>query len=211
MPRQIKVVPYDPHWPKQYEAEAKELRKVFGSALISIHHIGSTSIPGTKAKPIIDTLIVVKDIKRVHEFDAGMIALGYRPRGECLDAFGTPGRFYYSKDTGGKRTHQAHVMEEGHFDIEQKLSFRDYLQTHPEDAKVYSDLKERLASENTKGIAEYIEGKDEFVKDIIHKAKKWRDEISGNEPVDSSDGLQRTEGASSSGRSRPLKSRRSAS
>ena len=172
MPREILVVPYNPDWPEQYQAEAAQLRKVFGEDLLSIHHIGSTSIPNIKAKPIIDVLIVVKDIARIHQFDEGMIALGYRSRGECLDAFGTPGRFYFSKNVDGIRTHQGHVMQQGHFDIEAKLNFRDYLRVHPVEARAYSDLKEKLAEENTRGIAEYIEGKDTFVKGIIAKAKQ---------------------------------------
>ena len=118
----------------------------------------------------IDSMIVIKDISKAREYDRGMISLGYRPRGECLDAFGTPGRFYYSKDTNGLRTHQAHVMEAGHFDIERKLNFRDYLRAHPAVAKEYGELKTRLIAQNTKGIGEYIEGKSEFIKECIAKA-----------------------------------------
>jgi GrpB-like predicted nucleotidyltransferase (UPF0157 family) len=159
-----------------YEEEARKLRRVFGAELVSIHHIGSTAVPGLQAKPVIDTLVVIKDILRIHDFDSRMIAVGYRPRGECLDAFGTPGRFYFSKDTDGIRTHQAHVMEKGHFDIKRKLDFRDYLRAHPDEAETYGTLKERLAAENTQGVAEYIEGKDGFVKAIIAKAKAWKNE-----------------------------------
>ena len=176
MRRRIKVVPYNSRWPQMYEEEARKLRRVFGAEFVSIHHIGSTAVPGLQAKPVIDTLVVIKDILRIHDFDSRMIALGYRPRGECLDAFGTPGRFYFSKDTDGIRTHQAHVMEEGHFDIEQKLNFRDYLRAHPDEAETYGTLKERLTAENTQGIAEYIEGKDGFVKAIIAKATAWKNE-----------------------------------
>lgn len=157
-----------------YEAEADHLREVFLSELISIHHIGSTSVRGLKAKPIIDIMVVIKDIAKVHDFDAGIIALGYLSRGECLDAFGTAGRFYFSKDREGVRTHQVHVMEEGHFDIEQKLNFRDYLRAHPSQAEAYGFLKEKLVAENTRGIAEYIEGKNAFVEEVIAESKEWK-------------------------------------
>ena len=163
---------YDPEWPRMFEEEASRLASVWGDQCIAIHHIGSTSVPNLKAKPIIDSMIVIKDDLKVHDFDDGMISLGYRCRGECLDAGGTPGRFYYSKDTNGIRTHQAHVMQEGHFDIEQKLNFRDYLRAHPDVAKEYAELKTRLIEQNRKGIVEYIEGKDKFVKDCIAKAVK---------------------------------------
>ena len=133
------MVPHDPQWSSQYDAEAAQLRQVFGVDLASIHHVGSTSIPGIRSKPIIDILIVIQDIARVRDFDEGMIALGYRPRGEGTGAFATPGRFYFNKPAANIHTHHAHVMQRGHFDVEDKLNFRDYLRTHPEDAKAYSD------------------------------------------------------------------------
>jgi GrpB-like predicted nucleotidyltransferase (UPF0157 family) len=178
MPRKIEVVPYDPQWAERYEVEAQKLEKIFGSALIAIHHIGSTAIPGVKAKPIIDSLIVIKDIRKVAEFDQGMIQLGYRPRGECLENLGTLGRFYYSKNTDGVRTHQAHVCEIGHHEIEEKLNFRDFLRVHPAEAETYSALKEKLAQENTGGIVEYIKGKDGFIKQIAGRARMWRASVS---------------------------------
>jgi GrpB-like predicted nucleotidyltransferase (UPF0157 family) len=174
LPRRIEIVAYDPTWPALYEAEATRLREVFGPELIAIHHIGSTAVPDLPAKPIIDIMIVIRDIRRIAEFDVGMVGLGYRVRGECLDAFGTPGRFYFSKDTDRVRTHQAHVMQLGHPEIEEKLAFRDYLRAHPQEAAAYADLKRRLAAENTQGIAEYIQGKDAFVKALSQRAMAWR-------------------------------------
>lgn len=168
------IVEYDPNWPNEYKKEARKLKKIFGDDLLDIHHIGSTAVPNLKAIPIIDSLVVIRDIHRVHKFDKDMTSLGYRVRGECLDAGGTLGRFYYSKNTNGKRTHQAHVCEKGHFDIKQKIDFRDYLRAHPKVASDYGMLKEKLAKENKTGMAEYIEGKDSFVKNIIVKAREWR-------------------------------------
>ncbi len=162
---------YDPVWPRLFEEEAARLRSVWGEHLVDVHHIGSTAVPGLVAKPVIDIMVVIKDISKVHDYDAGMVSLGYRPRGECLDAFGTPGRFYYSKDTDGLRTHQAHVMQAGHADIQDMLAFRDYLRAHPEAAEEYADLKTRLVRENTGGIGEYIEGKNGFIRDCVAKAK----------------------------------------
>jgi len=170
----LEIFEYNPEWPRMFEEEAAQLKPIWGDQLIAVYHIGSTAVPGLAAKPIIDSMLVIKDISRIHEFDDGMISLGYRPRGECLDAFGTPGRFYYSKDTNGIRTHQAHVMEAGHFDIERKLNFRDYLRSHPAIARAYGELKSKLVEENTRGIGEYIEGKNAFINDCIIKASMWR-------------------------------------
>jgi len=131
---------------------------------------------GIKAKPIIDILVVIKHIKTIETFNAPMQQLGYQPRGECLDnpIPGTPGRFYFSRDTDGVRTHQVHVCQEGHPDIEDKLAFRDYLRAHRKEAQAYSRLKERLAAEHPHDIVGYIQGKDAFVQDIIAQAQAWR-------------------------------------
>ena len=173
VPRRIEIVAYDSNWPTLYEAEGARLRAVFGPDLVAIHHIGSTAVPGLLAKPIIDIMVVIRDIRRIGQFDAGMNGLGYRVRGECLEAFGTPGRFYFSKDTNGIRTYQAHVMEAGHPETREKLAFRDYLRAHPHEAAAYGDLKRRLVGTNTQGIAEYIRGKDGFVKTLIQRAAAW--------------------------------------
>ncbi len=80
------MAPHDPEWAGQYEEEARHLREVFGADLVSLHHVGSTAVPGIRAKPIIDIVIVLVDISRIHGFDGAMVALGYRPRGECLSS-----------------------------------------------------------------------------------------------------------------------------
>jgi GrpB-like predicted nucleotidyltransferase (UPF0157 family) len=173
VPRRIEIVAYDPDWPALYDAEAARLRDMFGPDLVATHHIGSTAVPNLPAKPIIDIMVVIRDIRGIGQFDAGMIGMGYRVRGECLEAFGTPGRFYFSKDIGGVRTYQVHVMQVGHPDIEEKLAFRDYLRAHPHEAAAYANLKQGLAAMNTQGIAEYIKGKDASVKALIQRAMAW--------------------------------------
>lgn len=173
MARAIEVVAYSPGWPAAYEAEARRLREVFGEDLLAVHHIGSTAVPGLAAKPIIDILVTVRDIRRIRLFDEGMAGLGYRVRGECLDSLGSPGRFYYSRDADGVRTHQVHAMQEGHFEIRQKRLLCDYLRACPAEAAAYGQLKMELAAANTRGIVEYIEGKDAFVKALIGRAEAW--------------------------------------
>jgi len=175
MGRRIDVVEHSPKWATLFAAEADRLASVFGSQLVAVHHIGSTAIPGIKAKPVIDILVEVRDIGEIESFTESMTALGYRPRGECLDnpVPGTPGRFYFSKDTDGVRSHQVHVCQEGHFDIRDKLLFRDYMTAHPSDARKYSAMKETLAREFRHDTVGYIRGKDEFVKGAIARARIW--------------------------------------
>ena len=80
--RKIEVVEYDPTWPKLFELEAERIKQVLGYNCIEIHHIGSTSIPGLSAKPIIDILPVVRDIQEVDKATKVMESLGYEAKGE---------------------------------------------------------------------------------------------------------------------------------
>ena len=166
--RTLVVVDYKPEWSFSFEKEAAQLTVVFDPQLVAIHHIGSTAIPTIKAKPIIDILVVIKQIKTIETFNVPMRQLGYQPRGECLNnpIPGTAGRFYFSKDTDGVRTHQVHVCQVGHGDIDRMLAFRDYLRTHRENAQAYSRLKEHLAAEHRHDIVAYILGKEGFIRKI---------------------------------------------
>jgi GrpB-like predicted nucleotidyltransferase (UPF0157 family) len=175
MRRVINVVDHDPTWSAAFEQEAVALAGVFGRRLLRIHHIGSTSISGLCAKPIIDILIVLDQTGTINSFNAAMEALGYRPRGECLDATvpGTPGRFYFSKDRDGTRTHQVHVCADGHPEIADKLAFRDYVRAHPVEAAAYGELKQRLALAHSDDNIGYMLGKDAFVKSLLAAARLW--------------------------------------
>lgn len=168
--RNIYVVPYDPTWVGNYEAEAAALGKLFGDNLIDIHHIGSTSIPNMTAKPIIDMLPIVHDITAVDELNAAMIDRGYEPRGEN----GIVGRRFFSKGGDNHRTHHIHAFEPDSVEVTKHLDFRDYLRTHPDDAQAYADLKIQVAEDNPHDIWGYMDGKHAFIQEIIAKAQVWR-------------------------------------
>jgi GrpB-like predicted nucleotidyltransferase (UPF0157 family) len=171
MARTIELAPYNPDWPAKYELEAQRLIPVFGEQLISIQHIGSTAIPGIKAKPVIDIMIVVQDLELVEEFNPEMIGLGYTPRGEA----GIPGRRFFRKDTQEIRSHHVHVYARGHEAIQTQLNFRDFLRAHPEDAQAYSRLKEALAAAYPFDPGMYTESKTEFILEINQRAVDWRE------------------------------------
>jgi GrpB-like predicted nucleotidyltransferase (UPF0157 family) len=141
----MEIVDLDPNWISAFEKEAAMLRSIFGERLIDVHHIGSTAVPRLPAKPIIDILVVLDDTSDINSFNSAMEALGYRVRGECLDAPvpGTPGRFYFSKETNGVRSHHVHVCAKGHQEIFDKLAFRDYLRMHEDVAAAYAGVKRR--------------------------------------------------------------------
>jgi len=162
MSRLIQVLPYNPHWPIDFQQEAANLIQALGDNCITIHHIGSTSVPGLAAKPIIDIIPVVRDIAKVA--DKALIALGYVPRGEM----GMPFRGFYNK--GEPRTHHLHIWEDGNPEIEKHLLFRDYLRAHPDYAARYADLKLKLAAEFSQDRKNYTEAKDALIKQIMQQA-----------------------------------------
>lgn len=175
MGRFIEVVDYQADWPHRYQREASLLRGVFGKALVRIHHVGSTSVPGMKAKPIIDILVEIELGIDVDRFNPRMAHLGYDCRGECLDAVvpGTPGRFYFSKNVDGLRYCHVHVCHVGHFQILEFLVLRDYLKSHSDEATAYGNLKSRLAEQFTHDNVGYMHRKDKSVKQLILRAAEW--------------------------------------
>ncbi|WP_214850304.1 GrpB family protein [Exiguobacterium sp. s193] len=166
--RQVIVTPYQEVWGKMFETEAARLRTVFGGRLRAVHHIGSTSVPGLSAKPIIDILPVVDTLGDIESFDTAMEALGYEVKGE----FGMPGRRYYRKGDDN-RTHHIHLYAEGSPEIRRHVVFRDYLRQHPDEVVAYSAIKEQLAEQYPVDIESYIAGKDAFVKEMEQRALAW--------------------------------------
>lgn len=162
------VVPHNPNWTTQFTTEAARIKAALGPNTVAIHHIGSTAIPDILAKPIIDILVEVTDIKTVDQ-NTQMPALGYEAKGE----FGIKTRRYFQKLTpDGTRTHHVHIYEQGSEHIARHLAFRDYLRTHPDIATEYSSLKATLLK-TCKSRDEYIEGKSSFVKTTEQNAIMW--------------------------------------
>ncbi len=169
MAQHIQVVPYDPAWPAQFEREAALLTHIFGGELVAVYHIGSTSVPGLAAKPIIDILPVASHIEQVESHYAELENIGY----ECLGEFGIPGRRYCRKG-GVERTHQLHFFDQTNTrDIVRHLAVRDYLRTHPADAAQYAALKIRLAQQFPYDIEAYCDGKADFVQALERRAVTW--------------------------------------
>lgn len=167
----VSVVPHNSSWSAEFEVEAALIRLAVGDLLVAVHHIGSTSIPGIFAKPIIDILLEVCDVEMLDARSSALIELGYEAKGE----FGTPGRRYFRKDsTTGVRTHQIHAFESGSIGSERHLAFRDYMIAHPVMAQSYSVLKQRLAASHPDDMDAYMDGKDSFVKEHEARAIAWK-------------------------------------
>lgn len=151
-----------------YEEETVKLRKILGAEIYKIYHIGSTSVDGLIAKPVIDIMPVVRDVNRVDDFNTAMIDIGYEPKGEN----GLPGRRFFQKG-GDSRTHHIHFYEIGNTEIERHLAFRNYLRTHPDAVKKYGSLKKELAQRFPNDIEAYISGKEHLVLKIEKQAMDW--------------------------------------
>jgi GrpB-like predicted nucleotidyltransferase (UPF0157 family) len=171
MTRKVEVVPHHPNWCKEFEIEAQQIAIVLGDNAVAIHHIGSTSIATIHAKPIIDILVEVRSIDQVESRNPAMQALGY----ECMGEFGIKDRRFFRKDNAaGIRTHHIHTFEINSAQIERHLAFRDYLNTHPEAAREYSQLKQELAQKYPNDLQGYMDGKDGFIKEIDRQAANWQ-------------------------------------
>ncbi len=167
----LKVVIYDPQWPEMFDSESKLIKQALGNNCIDIHHIGSTSVPGLSAKPIIDILPVVKDIQEVDKSIKAMESLGYEAKGEHGIAF----RRFFQKGQNVK-THHVHVYEENDPEISRYLKFRDWMRSHEDDARNYANLKMELAAKFPRDMLQYCNGKDAFVASIDAKDdfEGWR-------------------------------------
>ena len=169
MPRPVVLVDHDPKWKELAADEAGRIAEALGDALIAIHHIGSTSIPGIKAKPIIDLLAIVKDLASLEGRSPALERIGYLPRGEA----GIAGHRYFPKNTQGVRTHHLHCFAVGHSGIYRNLLFRDYLIAHPQAALEYQQVKEDLARKFPDDSNAYAEAKTPFIRRTDEAARAW--------------------------------------
>lgn len=173
--QRVYLVPYDPAWARDFARESSAVAAAMGHLLVAIHHIGSTAIPGIRAKPVIDMLAVVSDISLLDGKAAQLEELGYEVMGEL----GIPGRRYFRKDNPeGIRTHQIHAFQVGSPQIARHLVFRDFMRAHRERAEQYDALKHRLAELHPDDVARYTDGKDDFIKEMDARGAAWRSEAS---------------------------------
>jgi len=165
--KEIKVYPYNPHWPTQFEIEAKNINDCLEDECLAIHHIGSTSVPGLSAKEDLDILLVINDLREVKRLEQ----IGYRLKGE----FNVPLRSFCSKNTSESKVN-LHVCEKDHGFIPLQITFRDYLRTHSEVKDAYSALKYEILQSDDAGCKEnspfsnYARRKNPFIKKTLKDA-----------------------------------------
>lgn len=166
--RTIEVVDYDPRWPEAFAAEARALSAALAEPLVRVHHIGSTAVPGLKAKPVIDILLEVRSVGDLDACEPAMRQLDYVPMGE----HGIPGRRFFLKGPEF-RTHHVHAFRAGSPEVRRHLAFRDYLVAHPATARDYEALKAACAASCGHDNDTYCDGKNDFVSTHEKKALEW--------------------------------------
>jgi GrpB-like predicted nucleotidyltransferase (UPF0157 family) len=187
----VEIAEPDPGWPAAFEAAHREFARIPGAACVE--HIGSTSVPGLAAKPILDFLIGVEDEALLDTsgeepwstastyalapggpaahvaFVEAVSRVGYVYRGNG----GFEHHLFFRRDTNGQRSHHVHVAPIGGAYWADHLLFRDYLRAHPERAAAYGALKRRLAVEFPESRA-YTEAKTPFVEGVLADARHAR-------------------------------------
>jgi GrpB-like predicted nucleotidyltransferase (UPF0157 family)/RimJ/RimL family protein N-acetyltransferase len=164
--RSVQVVDYDPEWPWLFQEETKHLRKIFKKNIIWLEHIGSTAVPGLCAKPIIDILIGVRNIKLIDRYQQKMKSMKYIPKGE----FGIVNRRFFIKGSEENRTHHIHIFQMGNTEIARHVNFKYYLLDHPKVREQYGEIKRSLSEQFVYDIDQYIKHKNDFIQSVEKKA-----------------------------------------
>jgi GrpB-like predicted nucleotidyltransferase (UPF0157 family) len=167
----IELLHHEPEWARTAEREAGRLREALGPALVAVHHIGSTAVPGLRAKPIVDLLPVARSLAEVDAKRSALEALGYLWRGED----GIPGRRYcvLFAATPGRRVAQLHVYEADADDVARHLRFRDYLRAHAGEARAYEAVKLRAQVLHPQDVLAYNDAKAGWIRGCLERAAAW--------------------------------------
>ena len=164
----IVISEYDAKWPVLFEEEAHRLRTAFGSVALRIEHVGSTSVPGLAAKPVIDIQVSVASLVPHGRYVDTMATLGYR---HVALSFDLVYPFFYGPPAEWPGTHHVHLCDAGGEQEWKHLAFRDYLRAHPRVAREYEALKRELArvhdEETLQSSQAYTRSKSEFVANVL--------------------------------------------
>lgn len=171
--RRIEVADYDPAWPGQFEDYHALFSRVLGPLAVAVEHVGSTSVPGLPAKPILDIDVVIESRADLPAVETALATLGYEHMGDL----GIPGREAYSGKgvprDGSERLwppHNLYVCARDNLELKWHLAFRDYLRTHPEAAAAYAEHKRELAAAHPHDIDAYVDGKEFFIRGCLRAA-----------------------------------------
>jgi GrpB-like predicted nucleotidyltransferase (UPF0157 family) len=160
----ITIVDYDEQWPRLFEIEAQRVRAALGDAVVRIEHVGSTSVPGLAAKPIIDILLVVADSADEPSYVPPLEASGYVLR------LREPDWFEHRLFKGPGSNINMHVFSAGAEEAERMLVFRDWLRGNAVDRERYERTKRELARRTWRHTHDYAVAKTTVVREILARA-----------------------------------------
>ena len=160
---------YSDEWPAAFTREAELLTALLGTEVVHVHHIGSTSVPGLAAKPIIDLLPLVRSIAKIDTRTPALVEAGYRAWGE----YGLPGRRYFTRDRGEDRTHNVHIYQSDDPEVERHLAFCAFLRQDAARRREYEALKRDVYARYPADIEAYNDGKDAWIKRVEPLALEW--------------------------------------
>jgi GrpB-like predicted nucleotidyltransferase (UPF0157 family) len=170
MAEPVIIVDYDPIWPSVFEQLCAPVVTALGDLGVIVEHVGSTAVPGLAAKPIIDMDVVLPSVADIPEAILRLGSLGYDHRGDL----GIPGREAFLSPAERPR-HHLYVCALDSQELRRHCSFRDYLLTHPDDARAYGSLKKAAALRFANDRVAYTEAKTRFVESILQRASSRGD------------------------------------
>jgi GrpB-like predicted nucleotidyltransferase (UPF0157 family) len=162
----VELETYRPEWEARCEAEVEHLESVAGERFLDYEHVGSTSVAGVAAKPVIDLVAVVADLDEATDLVPALEDAGYsyRPNDDVHD------RLFFAKGPRTNRTHYLSVCERASDSYREQVGFRNYLRSNPEVPEEYERLKRELADEHPDDRDAYTERKSEFVERVLARA-----------------------------------------
>ncbi|WP_194926656.1 GrpB family protein [Catenulispora pinisilvae] len=165
MSKPVEVEDYDPRWPEVYAMLSEPLYSALSGIAQRIEHVGSTSVPGLAAKPIIDLTVVIGTRDDLPAAINALRAIGYHHEGDL----GIPGREAFTTPPGAP-SHHLYVCAKNSPQLAQQLMFRDFLRAHPDIALAYATLKRSLAERFTYDRSAYTAAKSAFIEQTLTKA-----------------------------------------
>lgn len=162
----IVLADYDEDWPRLFEREAERVRAALGLRALQVEHVGSTSVPGLAAKPVIDIVLVVADSANESTYVPDLEAHGYVLR------IREPDWFEHRLLKGPNTNVNLHVFSRGCSEIQVMLDFRDWLRAHDDDRDLYERAKRDLAAQEWKYVQNYADAKTAVVEEINERAQR---------------------------------------
>jgi GrpB-like predicted nucleotidyltransferase (UPF0157 family) len=160
----VTLVPYDPQWPQQYARLAARIRNALGAGALVLEHVGSTSVPGLSAKPVIDIVLAVADSADEPAYVPPLAAQGFVLRTREPDWF--EHRMIRTPEVDGN----LHVFSEGCAEIGRMVAFRDRLRADAQDRLLYERTKQELAARTWRHVQHYADAKAAVVREILGRA-----------------------------------------